>query len=239
MAGRGAWNTAGVGGTKKYKDADRPGPYYYLGTGKKPMGRNRDDNEYAVYRAVQAYQRALSRALKTDLVVDGWLGEQTAEALTKFQEKHPECGTPWGGVGPDTSRALLLPTAKSVHKKHPKVGLNILTGTVKQESLWDAGAVGFTDDDDLGLAQINGRSHPDLSKRERTLPSVAFNFIADYHENALHELNGVVSDAVAAYNLGIGGARKWIKAGRPEIWSPTSTSAPRNVAAYIENILAG
>ena len=240
MTGRGAWNVAGVGGTTKYKDATKPGPYYFLGTGKAPDGRKRDANEFAVFRAVIAYQRALNRA-GYKLADDGFLGDKTSAALFDYQTKHPECGTPWGGVGPDTSKSLLLPLAQATHAEHAdsRIPLKVLTGVVKTESLWDAGAVGATDDNDLGLAQINGPSHPDLDVYERTLPVVAFNFVLDYLTNALNQLDGNIRDAVASYNLGIGGARTWIKAGRPEIWQPTATSAPRNVSNYIDNILAG
>src|SRR6478735_5080854 len=113
MTGRGAWNNAGVGGTEKYKDATKPGPYYYLGSGEKPVGRGRDANEYAVYRAVIAYQRALNRALPENVVVDGYFGEKTSAAVTRFQEANKAVtGTPWGGIGPESSKALLLPLAK-------------------------------------------------------------------------------------------------------------------------------
>lgn len=238
MTGRGAWNLAGVGGTKKYKDATKPGPYYYLGTGTdRPKG---DDNYFGVYRAVIAYQRALNRD-GAKLTVDGILGDKTSKALFDYQTKHPECGTPWGGVGPDTSKSLLLPLAHSAHAQHAdtRIPFDVLTGVVKTESLWDAGAVGATDPNDLGLAQINGPAHPDLDKYERTLPVVAFDFILDYLTNALNQLDGNIRDAIASYNLGIGGARSWIRAGRPEFWSPTEGSTPRNVSKYIDNILAG
>jgi len=238
MTGRGAWNLAGVGGTKKYKDATKPGPYYYLGTGEN--ANLSDKNEFGVYRAVVAYQRALIRA-GAKLKVDGVLGPVTSRELFEYQSTHPECGTPWGGVGPDTSKSLLLPLAKERYMEHSdeRIPFEALTGVIKTESLWDAGAVGATDDNDLGLAQINGPAHPDLNKYERTLPIVAFDFVLAYLTNALNQLDGNLRDAIASYNLGIGGARSWIKAGRPDLYKPTAGSAERNVKKYIDNILAG
>lgn len=242
MAGRGAWNVSGAGGTKKYKDATKPGPYYYLGTGTAPEGRRRNADEYAVYRAVIAYQRALNRALGTKLLLDGLLGPKTSEALTKFQTANQaKTGTPWGGVGPDTSEALLTPYAVDAVKagSDDRVTLKMVTGTVRHESLWDAGAVGYTDPDDLGLAQINKKAHPDYTNVQRLTPSFAMQFIVDYYTNALNALAGNIDDAVASYNLGIGGARSWIAAGRPDTWSPSAGSAPRDVRGYIDSILKG
>lgn len=241
MTGRGAWSVAGLGGTKAYKNADKAGPYYFLGTGEPPVGRERDASEFAVWRAVMAYQRALNRRLGDVLTIDGIFGASTSTTVTKFQEAHSaKTGTPWGGIGPDTSEALLRPDAKSVVKSRgTAVTRAMVTGTVRSESLWDAGAVGYLDETDLGLAQINGPSHPDLSDKDRLKPVVAFNFIIDYYENALAQLDGNIRDAVASYNLGIGGARSWIKAGRPDDWTPTGETRPRHVKDYIDRILAG
>ena len=85
MAGRGAWNNSGVGGTKKYKSTS-PGPYYYLGTGTKPAGRNRNANEYAVHRAVIEYQAALNRRTGRRLTLDGIFGPVTSGVLFDWQE---------------------------------------------------------------------------------------------------------------------------------------------------------
>lgn len=235
--GRGAWPVSGAGGTKKYKDASKPGPYYYLGSGKTKL----NDDEFAVRRAIRAYQRALNRRLGTDLRIDGRFGEHTAAAVWEFQEKNSEkTGTPWGGIGPETSEALLRPDAeKVIADRKTKVTLEMVTGTVRHEGIWDAGAVGYLDPNDLGLAQINGPAHPDMTKKQRLNPIFSFNFIVDYYENALKQLDGNLRDAVASYNLGIGGTRAWIKAGRPDLWTPAGASRPRNVKLYIDNILKG
>lgn len=241
--GRGAWNVSGAGGTKKYKDATRPGPYYYLGTGKKPVGRPRTNDEYAVHLAVVAYQRALRRRLKlgSNILIDGVFGRQTSDYVLQFQNLHPEVGV-WGGIGPDTSEALLKPDLINVVKNQADNALitpQIVSGTIRHESLWDAGAVGYLDPTDLGLAQINGPSHPDLTVAQRLAPLTAFAFVVSYYEAALIRFDNNVRDAIASYNLGAGGTRSWIADGRPDIWTPTGQTRPRNVKEYIDSILAG
>lgn len=239
--GRGAWNVSGLGGTKKYKDATKPGPYYYIGTGK--SDGERDENDYVVYRAVMAYQRALNRRLSAGLVIDGWFGEKTSEAVTNFQEKFSEkTGTPWGGIGPDTSKTLFEWDVNKIvlaERNSTKVTSAMVSGTIRHESNWDAGAVGFVDVRDVGLAQINAAAHPDLTLEQRLDPMVSFKFVVNYYDNALAQLNGNVRDSIASYNLGIGGARRWISQGRPDWYTPTGQTQPRNVKAYIDSILAG
>lgn len=241
MNGRGAWNNSGLGGTKKYKSS-APGPYYYLGSGEKPADRPRDPNEYVVHRAVVAYQRALHRRSGDDLVYDGVYGQQTHDAVMRFQKNHEEqTGTPWGGIGPQTSEALLRPDLVRVVKRLdiPGVTVDMVSGTIRHESNWDAGAVGYVDIRDVGLAQINAQAHPEWSTEQRLRPVLCFRFVVNYYRNALLELNRNTRDAVASYNLGIGGTRSWIKAGRPDMWTPAGSSTPRNVKAYIDGILAG
>jgi len=242
MNGRGAWNNSGLGGTKKYRDATRPGPYYYLGTGEAPEGRERDANENAVHLAVKAYQRALNRRMKSGLLIDGYLGPVTSEAIWDFQVKHEaKTGTPWGGICPDTSEALLMPDLRRIVRKRRASGVtrSMVSGTVRHESNWDAGAVGYVDPDDVGLAQINADAHPEWTTEERLQPVRCFKFIINYYANALDQLDDNLRDSIASYNLGIGGARTWIRAGRPDIWTPPGSSTPRNVKAYIDNILKG
>jgi hypothetical protein len=51
----------------------------------------------------------------------------------------------------------------------------------------------------------------------------------------MRALDGNIDHAIASYNLGITGCKRWIAAGSPEMWTP-SGSTPRNVPAYIERI---
>lgn len=242
MSGRGSWPISGAGGTKAYKNENKAGPYYYLGTGYKKAGHTRTNDEYAVWKAVAAYQVAINRRTGSRLLVDGLYGPATLAAVTHFQKAHPKAtGAVWGGIGPETSRALLIPDMRAVVDKNGNgfITRKIVSGTIKHESLWDAGAVGYIDSNDLGLAQINGPSHPDLTRAERLNPQVAFNFIVDYYDNALSQLNNNIRDAIASYNLGIGGARRWISQGRPQWYTPTGATRARNVWQYIDSILAG
>jgi peptidoglycan hydrolase-like protein with peptidoglycan-binding domain len=237
--GRGAWNVSGLGGTKKYKDGTKPGPYYYIGSGK---GDTSDPNVYAVKGAVKAYQRALNRRLDGNLLVDGIFGPVTSGAVTKFQEKNEAAtGTPWGGIGPDTSKALLLPDLKVVWRQDadPELPLRVVSGTIRHESNWDAGAVGYVDPRDVGLAQINADAHPEWSIDTRLQPYNAFRFVVAYYNESLPYFKGNVRDAIASYNLGRGGARSWIRAGRPDTWTPAGSTTPRDVKGYIDSILKG
>lgn len=245
MNGRGAWNSAGVGGTKKYKDASRPGPYYFLGSGYAPEDGVRTPNDYVVHRAVMAYQRALrrrmKRRLKKDFMIDGLFGPQTEEAVFNFQQKNAEAtGTPWGGIGPQTSEALLKPDMlRAISLSDTDVPASMVSGTIRYESNWDAGAVGYADVTDVGLAQINAGAHPEWSTEERLKPIRCFNFIIEYYEASLVAFGGSTRDAVASYNLGAGGTRSWISAGRPDTWTPAGSTTPRNVKRYIDSILEG
>lgn len=241
--GRGAWNNAGLGGTKHFKDSTKPGPYYYIGSGDLHPGKSQDN--FAVHYAVKAYQRALNRRLEPGtVVIDGHYGTDTAAAVTQFQAQQPKSLnlTVWGGIGPDTSMLLLLPDLNKVVAKTRNSDLLtpvVVAGIIRHESGWDCGAVGFVDNTDLGLAQINGPSHPSLSDKERLQPVVSFNFAVGLLNNALHEFDNNLRDAIASYNLGIGGARRWIAQGRPQFYTPAGTSTARDVWAYINTVLEG
>lgn len=259
MTGRGAWSVAGVGGTKDYRPPGStasitPGPYYYIGTGYLPPDLTRDANEYACFGAVKAYQKAISREGFV-CTVDGLFGPQTSKALTAFQNAWKASGDPkasvWGGIGPETSERLLRPLLVTTYQntiKDIRVTLTIVSGVIRTESFWDAGAVGFADETDLGLAQINAGAHPDWSTDQRLQPETSFRFICDYLTKSLAALNGNVRDSVASYNLGVGGkgssgrlvgTKAWIADGRPDVWTPPGTTSPREVKKYIDKVLGG
>lgn len=238
MTGRGAWNTAGVGGTRAFKNAAKPGPYYFIGTGRN-IDRDNDFNELVVWNAVKSYQRALNRRLGTELPISGFFGLQTRDAVLKFQRKYPNQLTAWGGIGQDTSRLLFMPDLRRIWRRDAIDGVpvEVISGTIRQESLWDAGAVGYLDDRDVGLGQINMDAHPGLTLEECLRPVVSFKFVVQYYNESFEHF-GNIRDAVASYNLGRAGARRWIDAGRPDQWAP-SGGRLRNVKGYIDNILQG
>lgn len=247
MAGRGAWNAKGVGGTKQYKDAAKPGSYYFTGSGYPPAGRDRDANEYAVYGAVKAYQEALIRE-GFPCYVDGLYGNATTKAMTLFQQKWVQSGDPkasvWGGVGPETSERLLSPLLRTIHYyavRHPQISATLCAGIIRSESQWDAGAVGAVDETDVGLAQINASAHPQWSTDMRLQPETSFEFIISYLTEAMVALSNNLRDSIASYNLGVAGAKKWIAAGRPDLWAPPGTDPkkPRDVKDYIDRALKG
>jgi hypothetical protein len=246
LSGRGAWSK--IGGTLSV-DGTKPGVYYRTpATGTNYIGKNIDStdaNQRAVKGAVKAYQAALNRRLGIKLLVDGILGPVTSKAISDFQTKVGEYVD--GVIGPKTSKSLLLPDLEKVVRNyrtaypgHNEITSTIVSGVINSESGWDAGAVGYVDDKDLGLAQINGPAHPQYTEAQRLDPLLAFAFVFIYLRDSLDNAKIVtIDDAIASYNLGIGGAAKWIAAGRPDKWKPTATSAERDVRAYINRIKAG
>jgi soluble lytic murein transglycosylase-like protein len=142
---------------------------------------------------------------------------------------------PWPGVGPETSQALFSPDIKARCKKLGWADPAVVCGVIKNESNFDPGAVGFVDDSDLGLAQINGPAHPDSSEGERLQPIYSIDFVIGYLANATKALRDE-DLAIASYNLGLGGARTWDKAGRPNPYAPAPGAPARDVEAYIQRI---
>lgn len=261
MAGRGAWNTKGRGGTlKRLKDETTPaGPYYLLAV--KPAllvgaaGRNAlrtpvppTLDDLAVFYGVKAIQQLLNLAgASPKLSEDGVLGKGSDTGIRQFQTKAGL--TVDGSVGPNTMKALLLPHIKRIGGTADAGGQpwwTVVYGMLANEGGWDPGAVGYVDQDDLGLAQINGRAHPNYTVAQRFDPIVAIEFNIRYLKDALVDLDGNLRDAVLSYNLGSYGITLWIKAGRPRYWNPmTKTSSPvadpdggfRDTKTYIDRIL--
>lgn len=255
MSGRGAWSK--IGGTLSV-DGTKAGVYYRTpATGTNWIGKDidtTDPNQRAVKGAVKAYQAAVNRRISTNLLLDGVLGPVTSQAISNFQNKAGEYVD--GVIGPKTSKSLLLPDLQKVVRNyqtaypgHTEITATIVSGVINSESGWDAGAVGYVDDEDLGLAQINGPSHSQYTEGQRLDPMIAFPFVFNYLRTSLDNANiETIDDAIASYNLGVGGKNSagvwvgavgWIKAGRPDIWKPTPASAPRDVRAYIDRIKAG
>jgi peptidoglycan hydrolase-like protein with peptidoglycan-binding domain len=262
MAGRGAWSNKGRGGTLKRlaDDTTAPGPYYLLAVGEsKRVGSAARDavkagliptqDDLAVNYGVKAIQKLLNLAgASPKLAEDGVFGAGTDKGVRAYQESKGLKVD--GSVGPNTMKALLLPNIKQQAGSALIGGQPMWTvvyGFLANEGGFDPGAVGTVDDADLGLAQINGRAHPELSVAQRFDPIVAIQFNVIYIENAMKNLKNNLRDAVLSYNLGSGGILKWIAAGRPRYWNPaTLKSSPvadvaggfRDTKAYIDNILS-
>lgn len=247
MSGRGAWANSGLGGTLNVTGTG-PGPYYVLSDGGPWVGSagleaDATANERAVTGAVKAYQHGLHRRLDVPIKFDGQFGPRTKQLVKDFQVSVGI--SDWGGIGPDTSKMLLFPDLRFVvNKRRDEVGPLgdmitpvLVCGVITMESTWDAGAVGFADEHDVGLAQINAQAHPDMSEEERLQPVTSFNFVFDYMLAALRA-DGIedIKDAVASYNLGIGGTRTWIRAGRPSLWTPPGSTVERDMDHYIYTI---
>jgi peptidoglycan hydrolase-like protein with peptidoglycan-binding domain len=242
MSGRGAWSGSGRGGTLRRlaDESTPPGPYYLLATGGVPRvgsaardtmraGHTPSLDTLAVMYGVKAIQRLLNATGDWALAIDGVFGRGTDNAVRVYQNNQRL--TKDGSVGPHTMKVLLLPHIR----KLGGVLWTTVYGLLKNEGAFDPGAVGTIDEHDLGLAQINGPAHPEMSMAQRFDPFVAIQFNVDYIHHAQAEL-GNLRDAILAYNLGIGGVRTWISKGRPRYYSPDGGPV-RDTTAYVDHVL--
>lgn len=233
--GRGAW--ASTGGTLS-GDGTRPGAYYRSPAGAALMpgivgyravrgNTPVDVNSYAVYMAIKSIQRELG------VDEDGLFGPGTGAALKTWQGHH---GLEQDGVfGRTSSRAMFRSIAADMATKvdsSATVLSKLTLAHVGFESDWDPGAVGYVQSADLGLGQINGPAHPDLTPEYRLTPRMALPWVVGFVLDNLESMLWNERDAIAAYNLGVGGAEAWIAAGRPAVFHGV------DVAGYIAGVLA-
>jgi peptidoglycan hydrolase-like protein with peptidoglycan-binding domain len=231
--GRGAWSS--VGGTLR-SDGLAPGSYYRAPAGTMQMpgivgykavqsSGTCDINSYAIYMGVKGIQRELA------ILDDGLFGPQTGAALKAWQAEHSL--EPDGVYGPASAKVMFAPVARSVAagvNTNPIVA-KLTVAHVGFESSWDPGAVGYVEPRDLGLGQINGPAHSDLTPQFRLTARYALSWVANFVYNNLEAMLWNERDAIAAYNLGVGGARSWVRAGRPDVWNNVK------VKQYIDGVL--
>lgn len=242
--GRGAWPSDGRGGTLNARGTG-PGKYYSLAKdplkqiGLTTLCRNLENKPSstdfnATFHGVLAIQAILVEDFEAPLTGDGVYGPSTEKAVRDAQAFFGIISD--GVVGKETMMWFLWPHIHEVAGKY-NVPWNVIWGFLQNEGNWDPGAVGWIDPSDLGLAQINTRYHPDTSFSEAFCSSYAITFIARYIADALREFNGNVTDAVVSYNLGYGGTRQWIDAGRPAAWTPPWSVLERYPYRYADRIL--
>lgn len=230
-SGRGAFPVSGLGGTLNVEGTG-PGPYYRApaaGSTVKMPGliaaqASRANvpcsiNDYAVNRAVRALQVRFSAD------PDGILGPNTNAAIRSYQKAHDLAVD--GVVGPATCQSLFRPLVVDALQTgtHTAQIQRAVWGHIGFESNWDHGAVGFVTPEDLGLGQINGPSHPGMTANARLDPVTAVPWVVQFVNGNFAIMSYDEDAAILAYNLGIGGAYSWIRAGRPQMFYKTDAWA--------------
>lgn len=241
LLGRGAWNKKGVGGTLKTSKSNAilAGPYYLqhknpnqaIGLRATLLLATNQPVELdflATYHGVLGIQVLLSGFLNKSVKLDGIFWEETANATKEMQSKAGLLAD--GVIGQKTMIALLKPVIMSTGQDWKTV-----YAIIANESAFDPSAIGVLDTNDWGLAQINSTANPHVSFSDAMCPSYAVKYVANRLNSALFQL-GNIDDAIASYNLGIGGTRSWVKDGRPAVWTPSYATTSRNVQAYIDRI---
>ncbi len=244
--GRGAWPTTGAGGTLS-ANGTIAGRYYRnkaVGTTVLRVGRagyfaDRDSTEvsvdhYATFAATRSTQRLWNMA-----DADGIWGPKTDVFCKSFQTAQ---GLYADGVfGPATARKLyellVKPACDAADVDSTDDLQALVSGHITYESGWDAGAVGRMDSTDCGIAQLHLSAHPAVTIDQAFDPAFMVPWMAKFVNGNLVAMDHNVRDAVAAYNLGVGGARQWVAAGRPDIYTPPGASTSRNMKIYIDRVL--
>jgi hypothetical protein len=189
----------------------------YTGT---PPTRAGDDARLAA--ACVALKKELDfNGFGSNLVVDTpVLGEAFTNRVKEFQAAKDI--TVSGKVGAATAKELFR---KRVEAKEDEFGFP--RGTIGKklvlESACDPVAIGGTDPDDSGIAQINVRIHTGVSLAEAFDPEFAIDWVANYlkgnHARIIREVN-VMKAARASYNIGVEYAKQWMQAGFPASGGP-------------------
>lgn len=188
MTGRGAWTKVGMpaNGSEYY------GLVTPVNVGSQPT---LDSAHRAVMYGVKAIQTRINEAFgfTPKLDTDGWLGPKTSTEIIAAQKILGLVAD--GEAGPKTMKALLWPVVKQIAGTNAK----IVGGLAQHESGWDPGAVGYQDDHDIGLVQINGPANPTLTEAQRFDYRIAFKYAADRIAAALGTPGYTLDSAICSY----------------------------------------
>jgi peptidoglycan hydrolase-like protein with peptidoglycan-binding domain len=179
--GRSAWSTTG--------HSNGSNIYEYI------SGKPQDGSEISkgdAYRAVNLGVKAIQTAINSlgfnpPLVADGVLGPKSADGIKWAQSKLGLRSD--GKAGSGTCTALwrsYIAIAAARYGVDPKY----LFGQIAQESGYDPGAVGYSNDHDHGLVQINLDTYPDVTWEQAHDPAFATDWSAKRMAAAMKKYSG-------------------------------------------------
>jgi hypothetical protein len=124
-----------------------------------------------------------------------------------------------GVVGPATARRLYRLRFAQIERDHA-IPDHLVCKVCSLESGVDPGAVGVADPADHGIMQINAKAHPEITLQEAFMPSFALSYFARSIATVYAKLNDW-DCAVAAWNVGGGGASDWCAMHKPSTGGPS------------------
>lgn len=141
------------------------------------------------------------------------IGLGTADRIKRFQVAHNLYAD--GQAGPNTLKVLLRKRCNAAEHTY---GLEpmIIAKMVELESSDDLNCTSI-DLHDRGTCQINSIAHPQVVNSQAYNAKFSIDWMGRYERDALARFHDV-DVAIAAYNVGFGGADKWQKAGKPKLW---------------------
>lgn len=214
--GRGGWTKVGM-------PANGTGYYQLLrpvNVGSQPSV---DDAHRAVMYGVKALQVRINElGYMPKLVTDGWYGPNSNGGMIWAQKKLGVVAD--GQCGPKTATAMFWPLIKEVA---PATVAHSVGGICAHESMFDPGAVGYEDADDIGLVQINGPANPTLTEAERFDARLAFTYCGARLQAALNTYHNI-DYAIASYAV-----PQWAVT-----WSQTGKPPNAAASAYVDYVKA-
>lgn len=128
------------------------------------------------------------------------------------------------------------PILNLIFQASEESGINpsLLAAMLFQESSFDPTRIGDTDPNDVGIAQINLPSHPNVTREQALDPTFAIPWAARYLSDSMGQFNDI-NRALASYNVGRGGAN--IQGPQPFGGGPRGQTYIDNVARNLDKSL--
>lgn len=124
-----------------------------------------------------------------------------------------------GVIGPATARRLFARRFDQI-ERDLSIPDHLVCKVCSLESAVDPGAVGVSDPHDHGLVQINALAHPEVTLQEAFFPSFSLAYLGRTLATVYSKLHDW-DCAVAAWNVGGGGASDWCAMHKPSTGGPS------------------